>query len=90
MPADEAHEAARLKIHTAIEEYLKLGDDQGDGALDETSFLNTWGVVAHVPPIESTGRSVYWTLYSSAEVPTHVAVGLFQVGADLAMKDYPE
>ena len=90
MPADEAHEAARLKLHAAIEEYLKLGDTAGDGALDADSFLNQWAVIAHVPTIENTGRSIYWTFYSAAELPTHIAVGLFQVGVDLAMKDYPD
>ena len=84
--ATEEQDAARNKITTAIEEYLKLGDENGEGALDENSFVNHWAIVVHVPPIESTGRSIYWTLFSADEVPTHVAVGLYQLGINLVSK----
>jgi hypothetical protein len=79
MPTEE-QDAARDRIQTAIEDYLRLGDEDGDGALDADSFVSQWAIVVHVPPIVNTGKSVYWTLYSTDEIPTHVAVGLYQIG----------
>ena len=88
--ATEEQDAARDKITAAIEEYLKLGDANGNGALDENSFVNHWACVVHVPPIENTGRSIYWTMFSVDEIPTHVAVGLYQIGANLILSKADE
>ena len=75
MTRDEADEALRKAILDHAEAY-EITD--GDLMLSEYAVVGSW------QPVEANGRTFYTTQFDRPNVPTHIAVGLFNVGASLS------
>lgn len=75
MTRDEADAALAQAIRDHARAY-ELGE------ADE--MLDDFAVIAHWQRVEADGDSPYTTHYTRSPMPTHVAVGLFSVGADIA------
>lgn len=50
-------------------------------------LLDSFAVIAHWQPVGDDDDGTYSTHYSARQVPHHVAVGLFTVGANIVLKD---
>lgn len=55
----------------------------------DAELLDSYAIIACWAPVEGDGTHTYTTHFDHPEVPTHVAVGLFAYGAQLA-QEQPE
>lgn len=76
---------ADQKLADAILEHAKAYGNVKDG-----EFLGDWAVIAAWSTLELTGDTTYTTSFSAPEIPTHIAVGLFQVGINLTLEEDEE
>lgn len=74
--------AAAEAVRAAIADHQAASET---GPVD--GFITDFAYVAAVADPERPGRTSYVVGYHASRVPPHVALGLFNVGADLAATD---
>lgn len=79
MTRDEADAVLR----SAIEQHAVAFELHRDDEL-----LSEFAVVANWQKIESDGNSRYTTHFHQETIPNHIAVGLFDIGRQLAIDPY--
>jgi hypothetical protein len=79
---------ARTDEQAAADEALDVAIGRAlasSGALRDGDVVTSWAVIACMQRPDDDGESNYGTCFPRGQIPTHVAVGLFAVGRDLAM-----